>query len=39
LLITFTLQNSTHVKVHCLGFAGSLPLRMARLTVARRVAV
>jgi hypothetical protein len=25
LLITFTLQNSTRVKVHCLGFAGSLP--------------
>ena len=25
LLITFTLQNSTRVKVHRLGFAGSLP--------------
>lgn len=34
LLIIFILQNSRHVDVHYLGFAGSLPLGMALLIAA-----
>ncbi len=34
LLIIFILQNSRHVEVHYLGFAGSLPLGMALLIAA-----
>jgi uncharacterized integral membrane protein len=34
MLIVFILQNSTRVRVHYLGFAGSLPLGMALLVAA-----
>ena len=37
LLIIFILQNSAHVEVHYLGFAGSLPLGMALFTSIRRI--